>query len=565
MISLRLVVFGLLQVLGTFAQSDNLLGWVPHRPGFHRAGKYGKSLSRLHATNLPRSLRVVQSEEYGSQTDFALHSASKGGSDTLLTPPPPLEMIPLIISGPSTNRVDLVFFSDGYIPEERQKFIDDALRLAEDVSKNQTFNTVQPLLNFWAAFSPSQESGIGIDGPKETPFGLYRVGSELRGVYYAHEDVGRAACDSLGEQCDFPILLGNDPLYGGLGGDFTVITASILNGPLVLRHELGHSILGVGEEYDGGYAYFGRNAAHDPKSFPWKQWLSDPSRVNEIGSPQIEKSVMVMQTYPWTLLNTTTPWSIEFTSSGAYSRYALQFSLAGIPKKEDLRVTLDGVDLGWVPRAEIGMDRWFYDFYSPDNLKPGKHGLEFSLLNGKNEGSSQLCSAEILEYGNEDEFISDPGFYSLYPTYSDVNETSFRPTNEDCLMRSVTTPSFCKVCLETLWLSLLRDISFVDNINESCEHGSLSSRPSVKVLELDLLPLAHLRKSPITPMESYTIYWTKDDKILSEFTNKTRIEINDEFSPGEYSIYVKFSTEEIRLESPNVENKLSYLITSRCN
>ena len=28
-------------------------------------------------------------------------------------PPPPLEMVPLIISGPSTNRIDLVFFSDG--------------------------------------------------------------------------------------------------------------------------------------------------------------------------------------------------------------------------------------------------------------------------------------------------------------------------------------------------------------------------------------------------------------------------------------------------------------------
>jgi hypothetical protein len=43
------------------------------------------------------------------------------------------------------------------LPEEREKFVSDALRLAEDVSKNQTFNTVQPLLNFWAAFSPSKE------------------------------------------------------------------------------------------------------------------------------------------------------------------------------------------------------------------------------------------------------------------------------------------------------------------------------------------------------------------------------------------------------------------------
>lgn len=32
----------------------------------------------------------------------------------------------------------------------------------------------------------------------------------------------------------------------------SVITASELNGPIVLRHELGHSIIDVGEEYDGG-------------------------------------------------------------------------------------------------------------------------------------------------------------------------------------------------------------------------------------------------------------------------------------------------------------------------
>jgi len=48
------------------------------------------------------------------------------------------------------------------LPKERDKFIDDAFRLAEDVSKNQTFNTVQPLLNFWAGFSPSEEVGSNI-------------------------------------------------------------------------------------------------------------------------------------------------------------------------------------------------------------------------------------------------------------------------------------------------------------------------------------------------------------------------------------------------------------------
>lgn len=50
------------------------------------------------------------------------------------------------------------FFVD--LLEESTKFIEDATRLADDVSGNQTFNTVAPLLNFWAAFSPSNEVSI---------------------------------------------------------------------------------------------------------------------------------------------------------------------------------------------------------------------------------------------------------------------------------------------------------------------------------------------------------------------------------------------------------------------
>ena len=81
----------------------------------------------------------------------------------------------LHISGLSSNRVNLVFFSDGCMyttycavyrfifgirtdtPDEQSKFMDDAARLAEDIIGNQTFSTVKPLLNIWAAFSPSNE------------------------------------------------------------------------------------------------------------------------------------------------------------------------------------------------------------------------------------------------------------------------------------------------------------------------------------------------------------------------------------------------------------------------
>jgi len=128
-------------------------------------------------------------------------------------------------------------------------------------------------------------------------------------------------------------------------------------------------------------------------------------------------------------------------------------------------------------------------------------------------------------------------------------------------MRSVTVPNLCKVCLETLWINLLKDLAFVDSIKESCNQGRTST---LKVLELDLLPLANLRKIPIAPKEAYTITWKKDDRLLSQFTNKTRAEIEDDKSLGNYTIHVRFSTDEVRLESPSAQKDAHYMVTKLC-
>ncbi|KAF7357461.1 hypothetical protein MSAN_01342200 [Mycena sanguinolenta] len=423
-------------------------------------------------------------------------------------PVPPLEIRPLAISGPSNNRVDLTFFADGYLQDERDKFFADAARLAEDISGNQTFNTVKPLMNFWAAFTPSKESGVGVGGkPKDTPFGLYRDGTELRGVYYAHPKVAGAACASLGDQCDYPILLGNDPLYGGLGGRFTVITPSLANGALILRHELGHSIIGVGEEYDGGFAYFGPNAyANLSEPVPWARWLTHEKA-------RVERSVMPMQDYAWALLNTSSPWTVTFTSAGMYARHLVRFSVSGMPDASDMRVELDGEDLG--------------------------------------QPEAQMCNAEILEFGDEDEFVSKPGHYSLYPTFSQTNKTTYRPTNEDCLMRQVTTPNFCKVCIEGLWLALLQDVSLIDDITmTACSSLSSSSainpEPKLTTLRLHLVPLAHLRTVPAPPevTESYSITWSKDGEVLHELANKTEVYVEQ----GRYAVEVQYKTSEVRVD-----------------
>ncbi|KZT11793.1 uncharacterized protein LAESUDRAFT_733773 [Laetiporus sulphureus 93-53] len=463
-----------------------------------------------------------------------------------------------------------MFFSDGYTIEERQKFIDDATRLATDISSNQTFNTVKPLLNFWAVYVRSKESGVGTGGkPKDTPFGLYRDGTELRGVYYSKPENARAACAYYGDKCDYPILMGNDPLYGGLGGEFTVITPSSANGALVLRHELGHSIIDVGEEYDGGPDYFGINAAHNLSTpISWSHWLTNGSHAHHdhdagFGAVRVERSVMPMQAYPWTLLNTSAPWFVTFNSSGIYTRHLIRFSLSGLPNEDDLRVAFDGENLHWKPRPDIGVDRWHYDIHRNIALSGDEHQVEFALSNGDLEGTAQLCSVEVLEFGDSEEFIAAPGHYGIYPTFSDRNETSYRPTNEDCLMRLVTTPNFCKVCLEGLWLSLLRRVDLIDNLRAGCivdENAWLK-----RILELDLVPLAQFREEAVGVEESYTVTWKKDGKVLEEFANQTSISMDDALALGTYTVDVQFSTAEVRMDKNGLlRSQLEYIVDDTC-
>ncbi|KAI1203617.1 IgA peptidase M64-domain-containing protein [Nemania serpens] len=496
------------------------------------------------------TVAVAQFCEHQWEGNFARNASKRRARPNVA--PPPLDIQPLIINGPSSNRIDLIFFGDGYTADEKDKFFADAMRLAVDVTDGQTFADVVPLMNFWAGFSPSAESGVGVGGkPLNTVYGLYRDGTELRGVYYDKPDVAHAACDST-DACDYPILLGNDPLYGGLGGEFTVVTASPTNGPAVLRHELGHSIIDVGEEYEGGYTYFGVNSAKSPKSVPWTQWYTDPP-----SEPRIQRTNMPIQAYPWTLLNTTRKWSQTFTSAGTYDTYLLQFSVSGMTASKDLRVELDGKDVGWKINPEVGADRYIYNMKIDKALRPGKHELSFKLLNKKLEGTAQLCNLEILEYGDaEEEFNFDLKYHGLYPTFSDQNQTTYRPTNDYCTMRSIYSPNYCYVCLEGLWLALLKSVSFIDAVTQTARPDGSTE------VSLDLLPLGEFREIPIPHREGYTILWygADEDAVLQEWTNSTSAVLAPDVK--EFGVEVRFWSEQIRVDkSGALKQKKRFVIT----
>ena len=42
-------------------------------------------------------------------------------------------------------------------PEEKHQFFKDVKFLVDSISANQTYHTVAPLMNFWAAYTPSKQ------------------------------------------------------------------------------------------------------------------------------------------------------------------------------------------------------------------------------------------------------------------------------------------------------------------------------------------------------------------------------------------------------------------------
>lgn len=148
--------------------------------------------------------------------------------------------------------------------------------------------------------------------------------------------------------------------------------------------------------------------------------------------------------------------------------------------------------------------------------------------------------------------------------FSNTNETSYRPTNDDCLMRAVTSPNFCRVCLETLWLKLLKKVSFIDKVTESCDEGLANPPALFKTISLDLIPLAHLRTAAVSPVESYSVVWKKDGQALEQFENKTQIQILEGKAIGKYEVRVKFATDEVRIPSSMLESVVEYEVKGGC-
>jgi hypothetical protein len=192
-------------------------------------------------------------------------------------------VVPLQITGPPSERLNLIILGDGYQAHEMQKFRDDTDRNQNVMWSIEPFRSYRHYFNIYRVEIVSQDSGVRCDPDdrdnpnnnlKNTALRLwYSDGCTnplARGTTYGPAPFGSPPGTPNGNQARTAILnehvapvLGipanaqnlqtlaifNSFTYGGIGGTHATTSGGSPQGPLISTHELGHSLGQMADEY----------------------------------------------------------------------------------------------------------------------------------------------------------------------------------------------------------------------------------------------------------------------------------------------------------------------------
>jgi hypothetical protein len=164
----------------------------------------------------------------------------------------------LIANGPASNRLNLVFLSEGYTSEQFQQFFTHATNTAAILLTNQPFAEYQSYFNVCAIAVASAQSG------SDHPASAHFVNTYFNSSYDSNSDYiitfppdasGQDKVDALLNNfvpaADLAIMLVNDLTLGGSDGGGRIAISSI--SPVSLSdipvHESGHVLANLGDEY----------------------------------------------------------------------------------------------------------------------------------------------------------------------------------------------------------------------------------------------------------------------------------------------------------------------------
>lgn len=156
-------------------------------------------------------------------------------------------------SGHYSEKLDILFISEGYKEEEMHIFQKNMQDFTNQFFNEPPFDKNRNNINIWAAEVPSLESGTDIAGKniwKNTALGsgFYTFGSDR---YLTTPDIQTVNAIAAAAPADQIIILVNSSEYGGGGiyNFYAITTALNPHSFNVLVHEFGHSFGGLADEY----------------------------------------------------------------------------------------------------------------------------------------------------------------------------------------------------------------------------------------------------------------------------------------------------------------------------
>lgn len=201
--------------------------------------------------------------------------------------------------GPRANCVNIVFLSDGYTTGEMATYATDVQNVVDYLFTREPWNRYRSYCNIYRIAIASNQSGTDngeAGGLRDTYFqtGFVSPGiDQLLTINSTGSSRVYALLNTWVPEHDIRIVLVNDPKYGGSGGPIAVASTNS-SSKEVAEHELGHSFVGLTDEYD--YEYPGYPSIEYPNAtaktvrsqIVWNSWIKDTTPVPRTPEDQLE-------------------------------------------------------------------------------------------------------------------------------------------------------------------------------------------------------------------------------------------------------------------------------------
>nr|WP_315468653.1 M64 family metallopeptidase [uncultured Undibacterium sp.] len=364
------------------------------------------------------------------------------------------DIIPILNTGDSAKRVDIVIVAEGYTQAERDKFILDANTFVTTIlgtgnaRLNAPFSTYDGFFNANALFFASAQSGT--DQPNnsiqvDTYFNASQHGSDGRLLYGDGGRVEQEVSNALASNAhELVIVLVNTPLYGGAGGSIAWASAGNRLASELALHEIGHSFAELQDEYVDSVvakdfplsATAFRNSPHVTDSLariPWQDWMG--YRDGELGAVGTFEGGYYRATGVWRatqrskMLNLDVPFNAPEKEA-----FALKYYQA-IGDYLSVNTSLPGLYMPVTPNNSLFSYTWKYagniirmndqaklfDAYANDAYSPGS-ALSLTTIDTTGTIRKNLSSTQQTESIS----VSNPVKQITTPSYavgaSDVNQ-----------------------------------------------------------------------------------------------------------------------------------------------